>query len=175
MVRKLNGALDEHYPWSFASAATSMIELMFKLAGIQVPPQVFDLKGNWTSLLDQTFSGIILRRLTAPVADAPGLLTTELNAGRPVGLLLRERDPHSGQETELGWVAMRANQIRPYLFIDAVRKHPEAADGQGRFTERRVIQFDSIPPASLSDLVYCEELVPRTPHKQRGRPRKPRI
>jgi hypothetical protein len=150
---------------------------MLRLIGVDKPAQHegrYNLGVAWTDLIDQKFDWVILRRMRDEPDERLRLLTTELKAGRPVGLLWSERDPETGAETEIGWVMLRMNEIRHYIFLDAVRKHPESFEAEGLFTERRVLRFDLIRPDSIKAVLYLETLIAPVPYRRRGRPRKVR-
>ncbi len=151
---------------------------MLHLLGVEQPRFEADSLNSalhWSDLIGQTFDGFRLHRMAGTAAEQQTQMGEELRAERPVGLLLRELDLVTGQRVERGWVILRMHEVGPYVFLDAVRRHPDSTADDGRFTERRVLRLDQMMPDQIEALIHCQPLTAPTPYRRRGRPRKRRF
>lgn len=146
---------------------------MLQLLGVDRPlftADRLDSGLHWRDLIDQTFDGYALRRMEGGIGDQHDRLAEELKAERPVGLIIQELDPATGQSVERGWVLLRLHQVGPYVFLDAVRRHPESLASEGHFTERRVLRLDQMEAGQIEAIVYWQPLAQAPSIPRRGRP-----
>ena len=173
MVQRLDQLSLNDADWILPSPS-SVIEIMLQLLGVDRPhltAESLNAGLHWRELIDRTFDGFVLRRMEGTIGDQNDRLAEELKAERPVGLILQEVDPSTGQSVERGWVLLRLHQVGPYVFLDAVRRHPESVAPEGRFTERRVLRLDQMAPGQIEAIVYCQPLTEAPTAPRRGRTR----
>jgi hypothetical protein len=164
MVRDIEAAFTGHRQIYPGSAATSVVEMMLKLMGIAPPDlQAANSEGptGWSASLDQVYGHLAIRSFAWDQGLFPQLLSTEIAAGRPVGMMVANSATGSGRQGERGWIAVRANWVSQFLVIDLRGKSPELGAGEGRFSESRVLRADKLLGAEISGVIYCDEIMPR--------------
>ncbi len=158
-VRDPDSVLVGHHQMFPSSSVTSLIELMLKLMRAPAPnlqslEQVLPL--GWQSFVNQNVGRAILRRVDWDPVLFKHLLASELPAGRPIGVVLRETVDGMVTELERAWAVIRFTEVRPYVFADLVGKNLETGGGEGRFSEKRMIRLDQIIAEAVSAVLYLE-------------------
>ena len=142
-----------------SSTVTSLIELMLKLM-LAPAPNLQSLEAvlpqGWQSFVNQSVGRAILRRVDWDPVLFKHLLESELTAGRPIGVLLRETADGVVTGLERAWAVVRFTEVRPYVFADLVGKNVETGAGEGRFSEKRMIRLDQIVAEAVSAVLYFE-------------------
>lgn len=170
MIRDIEGIFSAHRQRYASSEVTSLIELLLKLMAENPPDlQVREMHGSIgrPDLMDQVYGRIALRSFTWEQEPFIPFVITEIAAGRPVGLWLSNKLTLSGRKGERGWIVVRINTVGNYVFADLYSKRPEQGDGDGHFTEKRVLRLDGLSQEHVSMSIYCEELFPRPPQRSR--------